>query len=331
MKMIGNRWACCGLMWGMALQAGWGDRLGKVVDFEDVELGVPPLVTYAGPGGGAYYNGSDGAGGFTSREVGFGNSYNADWGSWSGWAYSTTVDDETGGWDNQYSSYAGGAAEGTVYAVTYAPSALELPAGLRAPVSVRVTNTSYAAVSMRDGDMFAKKFGDDPATPEVETDYPDFFLLRITGLSESGEKLGEVEVYLADFRGDAEADGIVKEWLEVDLTPLQDARSTQLPGYGGGVKTIEFTLESSDVGAFGMNTPSYLAIDNLILEATDLWGPYDFSYAPWVYTGDWLGWVYVEGDWVYVERLERWGYLPEAAIDSQRGAWVFVTREGEAG
>src|SRR5205823_15015897 len=45
-----------------------------VVDFED--LVVPPA---------GYYNGSDGAGGFTSRGARFHTSYNPAFGSWPGW------------------------------------------------------------------------------------------------------------------------------------------------------------------------------------------------------------------------------------------------------
>jgi hypothetical protein len=319
-------WLLAGLpagLWGQE-----GERLE--IGFEDLPVSVPPLEAYSGPGGGAYYNGSDGAGGFTSDGVFFGNDYNADWMSWSGWAYSTTTDAETGGWDNQYSAYAGGAASGEVYAVTYAPSVLELPVGYRGPVSIKVTNTSYAAVSMRDGDPFAKKFGDDPATPEVvETDYPDWFKLTITGRAESGTQLGSVEVMLADFRGEAETDFILEDWLEVDLRPL---RHPSWPtDWNPGVARIEFSLESSDVGDFGMNTPAYIAVDDLVLEETAAWGPYDLTAGPEVDTGSWLGWVYVEDPWVYAYSLGRWIYLPGESIDADSGAWAYIPDPAQQG
>jgi hypothetical protein len=256
-----------------------------------------------------------------SGVVTFENAYNADWQSWSGWAYSTTTDAETGGWDNQYSAYAGGAASGEVYAVTYAPSVLELPVGYRAPVSISVTNTSYTAISMRDGDAFAKKFGDDPATPDVvETDYPDWFKLILTGRSANGGRLGTVEVMLADFRGEAATDFILDEWIEVDLTPLFS--SGWNPGFS--VATIEFSLESSDVGDFGMNTPAYIAVDNLVLEETPVWGPYDLSTGMDVDTGAWLGWVHVQDPWVYVYSLSCWIYLPGESIEAESGAWAYI-------
>ena len=72
------------------------------------------------------------------------------------------------------------------------------------------------------------------------------------GIDEQGESTGTVEFYLADYR-DGKADA-VSEWTWVDLTSL-----------GPNVSRLEFQLESTDVGDFGMNTPAYFAIDNLTL------------------------------------------------------------------
>ncbi|HKL40270.1 MAG TPA: DUF4465 domain-containing protein, partial [Cryomorphaceae bacterium] len=71
---------------------------------------------------------------------------------------------------------------------------------------------------------------------------------------QNGELTGtEVEFYLADYTfSDNSQDYIVDEWTYVDLTSLGDADS------------LSFTLTSSDVGEFGMNTPAYFCIDDLI-------------------------------------------------------------------
>ena len=279
---------------------------GVVIGFEDLELSEPPLKGYAGPGGGAYYDGSDVAGGFTSEGIHFWNDYNVAWGSWIGWVYSTTNDTETAGFGNQYSSFAGGAGEGEVYAVTYAPSFLKLPAGYRAPLSLLVSNTTYAGLSMKEGDAFARKFG-----------VGDSFLLRMEGWTESGAPLGAVEVYLADFRGPEGEGTILEDWLEVDLSPLTGWAE-------GGVAEIRFSLESTDRGAFGMNTPSYLAIDRLVLGLTPTWGPYDRSLGNVVETGPFLGKVYPQGDFAYLYDLEKWVYLPESQLEGGTGAWMYV-------
>ena len=107
-----------------------------------------------------------------------------------------------------------------------------------------VTNSTYAALSMMNGDMFSKKFA-----------LGDWFKLTITACDKYEHVTGTpVEFYLADFRT-ASSPGIVTEWSMVDLTPL-----------GNHVYTITFSLESSDVGDWGMNTPAYFCFDNLAIK-----------------------------------------------------------------
>jgi len=290
------------------------------VNFEDLSLEGAGISAYSGPGNGVYYNGSDGAGGFTSGGVFFPNNYNAAWMSWSGWAYSTTGDTETAGFMNQYSAYPGAAASGDVHAVIFAPVTLHLPEGSRVPQSIRVANTTYGALSMRDGDMFAKKFGDDPATEGiVESDYPDYFKLTISALTRLGSEMGSVDVYLADYRGSEEEDVILESWQEVDLSPLT-GNNAWSPGVYTPVHALSFSLESTDVGAFGMNTPSYIALDDLVL------GTESELTAGWENTGDWLGWVHVDGDWIYILSLEKWAYLPGTHTENSAGAWLHIPR-----
>ena len=286
------------LLWQPALT---GLAAELAAGFEEQALEGPGIVAYAGAGGGVYYNGSDGSGGFTSGGVFFENAYNADYGSWSGWAYSTTTDTETAGRGNQYSSYAGSAREGFVYAVTYAPSSVRLPTGWRAPIAVSVSNTTYAGLSMRDGDDFAKQFG--PG---------DFFKLTLTGLDDDGQELGKVEAWLADFREGTDPGYILESWLDIDLSSL-----------GTGVAEIAFTLESTDNGAWGMNTPAYIAVDNLALASTPTWAGYDPRPDGWIDTGSFLGLIYPVGDWVYVLNLQKYLYLPESLM-SANGSWSYI-------
>jgi hypothetical protein len=99
---------------------------------------------------------------------------------------------------------------------------------------------------MKDGYAQAKKFGGSSG------DDPDWFLLTITGKDASGAETGTVEFYLADYRfEDSSEDYIVDDWEYVDLSSL------------GVVKSLEFNLNSSDAGDFGMNTPTYFAMDAL--------------------------------------------------------------------
>lgn len=209
------------------------------IDFEDL-----PLVPNS------FYNGSDGAGGFTSRGAFFNNNYNPTFGSWSGWSYSNTTDTTTPGFTNQYSAYTGSGFNGSSnygVAFTFSPgdAYVDLPTGEN-PVSMEVTNTTYAALSILSGDQFAKKFGG------VSGNDPDFFQLVITGLDTSNSAVGTVDYYLADYRfEDNSKDYVVNTWQSIDLSSLE------------GATRLSFTVTSSDIGPFGLNTPAYFATDNL--------------------------------------------------------------------
>jgi hypothetical protein len=166
---------------------------------------------------------------------------------WSGWAYSRTTDGTTSGYGNQYSAVAGGGAGGSAnYAVAYNAVTIDFSADVDfSGGGLFVTNTTYTHHSMRDGDLFAKKFGGSGGTD------PDWFLLTIEGFN-GGLTTGTVNFYLADYRfaNDAQ-DYLVDDWTFVDLSSL------------GAVDQLAFALSSSDNGSYGMNTPGYFALDNI--------------------------------------------------------------------
>lgn len=165
---------------------------------------------------------------------------------WSGWVYSNHTDTSTAGLGNQYSAYAGSGYGGSAnYAVAFVgPSDITLAAPTRVG-GAYFTNTTYAALSMRDGDGFAKKFGG------ASGNDPDYLKLTISGFDGAQAK-GQVDFWLADYRfADSGKDYIVKDWTFVDLSAL------------GQVSRLSFQLSSSDNGPWGMNTPAYFAMDNL--------------------------------------------------------------------
>ena len=198
-------------------------------------------------------NGSSGSGGFSSGPVFLNNDFNPTFGSWSGWSVSNSTDVTTAGYLNQYSGISGGGAlDSSTYFVASAYGYPSLPTITVSDDfsfdSLLVTNTTYATLSMLEGDAFAKKFGGETG------DDPDYFLLTIDGLDSSGESIGTVDFYLADYRfADNSLDYLVDEWSLVDVSSLSSASS------------LVFSLASSDVGDFGMNTPAYFALDQLVL------------------------------------------------------------------
>lgn len=211
-----------------------------LIDFEDFGLSS-----------GTYLNGSDGAGGFTSDFVFLPNDYNLDYQSWTGWALSAMTDTLSPGYTNLYSAIAGqGADASSTYALGYAFAAnvMALQGGARQVTGISVTNTTYAYLSMRDGDAFAKKFGG------LTGEDPDFFRLTIKGYNAGQLSADSIDFYLADFRfADNSQDYIIKDWTNIDLSAL------------GPVDSLVFYLTSSDVGLFGMNTPAFFCIDNVRL------------------------------------------------------------------
>jgi hypothetical protein len=105
---------------------------------------------------------------------------------------------------------------------------------------------------MLNGDQFAKKFGGESGND------PDFFKLTIEGEDASNNSVGTVDFYLADYRfADNSKDYIVDSWERVDLSSLKGA--TEL--------SLEFTSSDNDP-QFGLNTPAYAAIDNLVLNSS---------------------------------------------------------------
>jgi hypothetical protein len=210
----------------------------------------------------SYWNGSDDSGGFSSGNAFFNNNYDPAWESWDGFSYSNITDTTTSDFSAQYNAITGSGQGGSAnYAVGYVgwmgPPTVTLDAP-KTLFGLYVTNNNYTYYSMLNGDLYSKKFGG------TNGNDPDWLLLTITGKDGDGNITGAVEFYLADFRFEENSrDYIASTWWFVDLTPL------------GEVKSLEFSLSSSDVGDWGMNTPAYFAIDTITMEPMHgLSGPY---------------------------------------------------------
>ncbi len=193
------------------------------------------------------YDGSDLWGGFVSGDAKFYNNYNSSWSTWTGVSISNQLDTLTAGWSNPFSSYAGDIIHGDQFAVVNGSynEVLVNSEGVEDVQGLYLSNNTYAALSMRDGDSFAKKFGGDTGNDE------DWFKVTIKGWTLSGNVIDSVDFYLADYRfTDNNQDYIVKDWTWVDLN-IED------------VTSLTFELSSSDNGAWGMNTPEYFCMDKL--------------------------------------------------------------------
>lgn len=187
---------------------------------------------------------------FNFNEFNFKNLKNQEYGSWSGFVYSNVNDRETPGFINQNAAITGGGVskEGSLYTVGYYSSygekrpILSFADGLAHTLAgTYVTNSTYAYLSMLNGDSYSKKFGG------TDGNDPDWFKLTAIGYNNSNIETGRTDCYLADFRGQDKY--ISNTWKWMDLSSL------------GSVTRIEFILSSSDNTGVYMNTPAYFCLD----------------------------------------------------------------------
>ncbi|MDD2285246.1 MAG: DUF4465 domain-containing protein [Paludibacter sp.] len=215
-----------------------------VNDFEDVVLDES-----------GYYNGSDTTGTLIegryynpiySKSVSLINRYKPDWQYWDGFAVSSLTDSVTSGPANQYSVIAGHGASGSVkFALAYDSAEIHLPYinSYQKVKSVMLTNSTYAYYDMLKGSDYSKQFK-----------AGDWFKVIIRGFS-GDVQTGKVAFYLADFRDGKSL--IVHDWTKVSLSAL------------GAVDKLIFTFDSSDKGIFGVNTPKYVCVDDLVVEVEE--------------------------------------------------------------
>lgn len=193
---------------------------------------------------GAY--GDEMAGSFVSGSYQFSNSYNVEYGSWSGFAYSNrTATDFNSITPDQYNNVVGNGYDSSEnFAVAFNSGEIKV---LNSPLtgdSIRglyVTSNAYAVNTIlyaKDND-YAHKFAKG-----------DWLKITFTGNHADGSK-ATMDYYLADYRADKEADHYcLDSWQWVDLRSL------------GEVTSIKFSLSGSDSGQYGLNTPVYFCIDN---------------------------------------------------------------------
>lgn len=199
-----------------------------VVDFEDLSL---PAESYFDPNATTTFS----SGGMVFQ-------HDAPFGAccWSGFTYSNSTDNATAGYSNDYSAYPGsGYAGSSNYAVAYSDGA-QVNFASTVLSGAYFANTTYAYLAMANGD-------DGNQTPFVKGPFGegDFFEITVDGLNASGEVSSSVSFLLAD------GANVIEDWLWVDLSGL------------GAVSGLQFSFASSDNGDWGVNTPTYFAIDNI--------------------------------------------------------------------
>ncbi len=223
------------LFGAISLQAG---AQQIVADFEDFSISADTFV-----------NGEKGDTLIIDNYFHFPIIWDTQWSFWAGgWALSNQDDSTREDTDGLYQSITGEGYASPTYLVGQQGSsfAIDDTSETSAIQGLYITNTAYTYSVMLNGNNFAKKFGGATGND------PDYLYVEIRAKAGSTWKDDTVRFYLADFRSSNSAeDNLVSSWEWVDLSIF------------GVVDSLSFELFSSDTGQFGINTPTFFAIDRV--------------------------------------------------------------------
>lgn len=174
--------------------------------------------------------------------------FNEEYQYWGGFAQSRVYDSDAanGKYENQYAVYNDKAASGNSFLLYYYDSYSE-PCDMvfnanatfvLDSIKLNLSTYTYASITNEDINTFARKFDED-----------DYLKVLFTPLDADEQPASEaVECYVVDYR-----DGkrfIADNWQEFYL----------------GITTsgnVRVSIETSDVGEYGANTPLYICMDDL--------------------------------------------------------------------
>ena len=171
-------------------------------------------------------------------------------GYWGGFTASNRTDLSQTGLNAQYTAASGCGYDGsTQYAVAYTmgvqTDVYAADGQLHTVTGCYVTNNLWTYQDILQGG-----YGELPYGGSTGND-PDWFKVTATGKNASGQTVGTLDFYLADYRfSNNEEDYVLNTWEWFDLSPL------------GNVATISFSLSSSRGSGYNMITPAYFCMDN---------------------------------------------------------------------
>ena len=184
--------------------------------------------------------------GYVNKDMVFEYFINEEYGYWGGFAQSKMFDTDAqnGLPTNQYSAYNAKAASGNSFLLYYYDAYNEpcdivcmTPFEIKS-VKLNLTTYTYATITDEDINAFARAFVDG-----------DYLKVIFTPMASDQTPVGDsVECYVVDYR-----EGkcfVADNWQEYKLNLPAAAR-------------IRVTLETTDVGEWGANTPLYICMDDL--------------------------------------------------------------------
>jgi hypothetical protein len=176
--------------------------------------------------------------------------FNEEYQYWGGFALCSIFDNDAanGKYENQFAAYNDHAASGDSFLLYYYDSYNE-PCDILfkkqydlitlASVKLNLTTYTYASITNEDINTFARAFTDG-----------DYLKVVFSAVDGFGRVVGDgVECYVVDYR-----DGkrfVADNWQEFYLGMVLTSNR------------VRVTIETSDVGDYGANTPLYICIDDL--------------------------------------------------------------------
>jgi len=170
-------------------------------------------------------------------------------------------DTVNGTYTNLYGCIPGIAFSGNNYATSQSGALITFTNNTTAVSGFYITNTTYAWKVIKSGNQFSRRFGDTTGTGSgtsiAQGHYPDWFKILVRGYRGGNMITDSVDYYLADYRATGTVnDYVIKNWQFVNCISL------------GQVDSISFEMKSSDIGDFGINTPTYFSMDNFVTVST---------------------------------------------------------------
>ena len=185
--------------------------------------------------------------GFENEVFEFEYFYNEEYAYWGGFALSNVKDTDpaNGLFSNQYAVFNDSAASGENFLIYYYDSfnepcdiVLKKPVHLSV-VKLNLTTYTYASITNEAINDFARAFTDG-----------DYLKVVFTAMK-GNEITGVDECYVVDFRDGKRI--MATDWTEYSLVNL-----------GSDYDHVRVTIETTDIGEWGANTPLYIALDDLV-------------------------------------------------------------------
>lgn len=173
--------------------------------------------------------------------------YNEEYAYWGGFALSNVKDTDpaNGLFANQYAVFNDSAASGENFLIYYYDSfnepcdiVLKKPVHLSV-VKLNLTTYTYASITNEAINDFARAFTDG-----------DYLKVVFTAMK-GNDITGVDECYVVDFRDGKRI--MATDWTEYSLVNL-----------GRDYDHVRVTIETTDIGEWGANTPLYIALDDLV-------------------------------------------------------------------